>query len=147
MTSKMFPARNVNITESVVANLCLEKPHVCLLYPELRKPPYHFSKIFPKIRAQWCSLCLSNKFKKKRVNEHEVILWQLLKGTTKDKTHKKATKKRHSVLSIGYECSFPVFSLLFCLLFFFLCGFGTILVLVSCFLFPLLYFTSLCLWI
>ena len=36
-----------------------------------------------------------------------------------------------------------MFSLLFCLLLFFLCGFGTILVLVSCFLFPLLYFTSL----
>ena len=41
---------------------------------------------------------------------------QLLKGTTKEKTHKKQTKKKHFVSGLGKDCSFPVFSLFFFLL-------------------------------
>ena len=40
---------------------------------------------------------------------------QLLKGTTKEKTHKKQTKKKHFVSGLGKDCSFPVFSLFFLL--------------------------------
>ena len=64
---------------------------------------------------------------------------QLLKGTTKEKTHKKQTKKKHFVSGLGKDCSFPVFSL-----FILLRRFGTVFGTCQLLLFPFLSFTSLC---
>ena len=90
----------------VVDNLCLLKPHVCLLYPEMRILPCHLGKILRSDEVYVYPI-----IKKKRDIEHEVIVWQLLRGTTKDITHKKQTKKKkHSVSSFGKDCCFPVFS-------------------------------------
>ena len=55
---------------------------------------------------------------------------QLLKGTTKEKTHKKQTKKKHFVSGLGKDCS-----VLFSVFFSFEAVLVRFLVLVSCFFF------------
>ena len=53
---------------SVVDNLCLVKPHVCLIYPELRMLPCHLGKILRSDEVYVYPII------KKKDIEHEVIV-------------------------------------------------------------------------
>ena len=62
---------------SVVDNLCLVKPHVCLLYPELRMLPCHLGKILRSDEVYVYPIIKKKRdpiIKKKRDIEHEVIV-------------------------------------------------------------------------